>query len=569
MKYRSEDILKGENSVFYRSLFKSMGYTDYELNGRPLIGIANSWNTLIPGHVNLNNVAEFVKKGIYSAGGTAVEFGVPAACDGIAQGHEGMNYILPSREIICDSVECMARAHKLDGLVLLASCDKIVPAMLMAAARLDIPAVMVHGGPMLGGTEFDGRKSDLTSIEEARGMYVKGKISKDQFVSLENTACPGCGSCSFLGTANTMSCVTEALGLSLPGEALVPAVYAERLRYAFLSGRAVCALVEGNTGARKILVKEAVKNAIKVVMAISGSTNAVLHLCAVANEAGLDMNVIEEFESLNKITPQIARVNPAASWDMEAFHRAGGIPRVMGMLGDLLDLGVLTCTGRTLGENIASYTFSYPENPEIIKTRKDPFSATGGIAVLHGNLAPNTAISKPGAIDPALRRFSGKARVFNSEEEAEEAILGGNIRGGDVVVIRYEGPKGGPGMREMFKAMKYIYGMGLHKSVALITDGRFSGTNNGCFAGHISPEAAEGGPLAIVEDGDGIDIDVIEGTLNLNVSDEEIQRRFSGWVKVTKTIPRGYLELYSAVASSADKGAVIDRRFFLNRKENA
>jgi dihydroxy-acid dehydratase len=568
MEYRSEDILKGENGVFYRSLFKSMGYTDYELDGKPLIGIANSWNTLIPGHFNLNEVAEFVKKGIYSAGGTAVEFGVPAACDGIAQGHEGMNYILPSREIICDSVECMARAHKLDGLVLLASCDKIVPAMLMAAGRLDVPAVVVHGGPMLGGTEFDGRKSDLTSIEEARGMYIQGKISRDEFVSLENTSCPGCGSCSFLGTANTMSCVTEALGLSLPGEALVPAVYAERLRYAFLSGRAVCALAEQGISACKILTKKAMKNAIKIVMAISGSTNAVLHLCAIANEAGLDMNVIEEFESLNKITPQIARVNPAAKWDMEAFHRAGGIPRVMIMLGDLLDVHVLTCTGRTLKENIESYNFSYPENPEIIRSREQPFSATGGIAVLHGNLAPNTAISKPGAIDPSLRRFTGKAKVFNSEEEAEEAILGGKIRGGEVVVIRYEGPKGGPGMREMFKAMKYIYGMGLNKSVALITDGRFSGTNNGCFVGHISPEAAEGGPLAIVEDGDEINIDVIEGKLNLNVSGEEIKRRFSGWVRIKKTIPRGCLELYSLAASSADKGAVIDREYLLGRKGN-
>ncbi|GHT77104.1 dihydroxy-acid dehydratase [Spirochaetia bacterium] len=560
MQYRSAGILTGEGSAFYRSLFKAMGYTDHELDGKPLIGIANSWNTLVPGHFNLNQAAEFVKKGIYSAGGTAVEFGIPAACDGIAQGHQGMHYILPSREIICDAVEFMAEAHKLDALVMLASCDKIVPAMLMAAARLDLPAIIVHGGVMLGGIEFDGRKSDLTSIDEARGMYAAGHLSKDEFNSLENTACPGCGSCSFLGTANTMSCVTEALGLCLPGEALVPAVYAERLRYAFDSGAAICCLAERGIGARKILTQEAIRNGIKVTMAISGSTNAVLHLSALANEAELDMNVVSEFEALNKTIPQIVRVNPAAKWDMEAFYRAGGIPRVMTGLGDLLDTSVLTCTGKTLKENLASYVYQYPPNPEIVKTREAPFSKTGGIAVLHGNLAPHTAISKPGAIDPALHRFTGKAKVFNSEDDAEEAILGGKIQDGDVLVIRYEGPKGGPGMREMFKAMKYLYGMGLNKSTALITDGRFSGTNNGCFVGHISPEAAEGGPLAIVEDGDEIHIDVIEGTIQLNVKEDEIARRRAAWVKPDKPIPRGYLRLYSLVASSADKGAVIDIR---------
>ncbi|MDR1418875.1 MAG: dihydroxy-acid dehydratase [Treponema sp.] len=560
MKYRSADILEGEGSGFYRSLFKAMGYTDHELDGRPLVGIANSWNTLVPGHVNLNRIAEFVKKGIYAGGGTAVEFGVPAACDGIAQGHRGMNYILPSREIICNAVEIMAEAHKLDALVMLASCDKSVPAMLMAAARLDLPAIIVHGGPMMGGIEFDGRKSDLTSIDEARGMYKSGGITRAELLSLENTACPGCGSCSFLGTANTMCCITEAVGLSLPGEALVPAVYAERMRYAFDSGLAVCRLAKEGIGARKILSREALRNGIKLAMAICGSTNAVLHLSAVVNEAELEMNVVEEFAALNKTVPQLVRVNPAAKWDMEAFHQAGGIPRVMLNLGDILDTSVITCTGKTAGENLASYVWQYPENREIIKKREAPFSSTGGIAVLHGNLAPNTAISKPGAIDPALHRFTGKARVFNSEEEAESAILGGGIKAGDVVVIRYEGPKGGPGMREMFKAMKYLYGMGLNKSTALITDGRFSGTNNGCFAGHISPEAAEGGPLAIVEDGDEIFIDVIDGILRLNVPEDEISRRRKNWPKPFKPVPRGYLRLYARAASSADRGAVIDFR---------
>lgn len=558
MSYRSAEILEGLDNGFYRSLFKSMGYTDNELTGKPVIGIANSWNTLVPGHFNLNQVNEFVKKGIYAGGGMAVEFGVIAACDGVAQGHSGMNYILPSREIICNSVEIEVEAHKLDAVVMLASCDKIVPAMLMAAARLDIPAIVVVGGPMVGGIEFDGRKSDLTSIDEAKGMYYAGKIAKEEFAALENVACPGCGSCSFLGTANTMGCVTEALGMCLTGGALIPATYAERLRSAYMSGMAICELTRKNITARQIITKESLRNAIKVTMAICGSTNAVLHLSAVAYEAELGLNVVEEFDKLSKSTPQIAKVNPAAKWDMEAFYRAGGIPKVMEQLGDLLDTSVLTCTGNTLKENIEGYRFEYPENKEIIKTVDAPFNETGGIAVLRGNLAPDTAVTKPGAFDKSLYRFTGDAKVYNSEEEAEKAILNGEIKDGNVVVIRYEGPKGGPGMREMFKAMKYLYGMGLSKTTALITDGRFSGTNNGCFVGHISPEAAEGGPLAIVENGDEIYIDVIDGKLELRVSEEEIEKRYKKLQMPVKNIPRGYLRLYSKVASSADKGAVID-----------
>ena len=551
-------ILGMEDSAFARSLFKSMGYTDSELKeGKPLIGIANTWNTLVPGHYNLDKVAEYVKNGIYAAGGTAVEFGTIAACDGVAQGHEGMHYILPSREIICDSVEIMAQAHRLDGLVLLASCDKIVPAMLMAAARLDIPCIVCVGGPMLGGIEFDGRKSDLTSISEALGMLKAGKITECEYNSLENTACPGCGSCSFLGTANTMCCVSEALGMTLPGGALIPAAYAGRLRHSFESGRAIVELCKKGITARQILTKEAIRNAIKVTMAICGSTNAVLHLPAIANEAELDMNVLEEFEALTKTTPQIAKVNPAAKPEMEAFYRAGGIPRVMQHLGGLLDTSVMTVSGKTLAENLAGYVYEYPEDPTIIKTVEEPFSKTGGVAVLHGNLCPRTAVSKPGAIDPSMHRFVGKAKCYNSEEEAEEAILGGKIQAGDVVVIRYEGPKGGPGMREMFKAMKYMYGVGLSKSAALITDGRFSGTNNGCFVGHISPEAAEGGPLAIVHDGDEILIDVDEGVLELHVSDEEIAERYKTLELPKKNIPNGYLRLYAKVAASADEGAII------------
>lgn len=558
MALRSKTILGEEDSAFARSLFKSMGYTDSELKeGKPLIGIASTWNTLVPGHYNLDKVAEYVKNGIYAGGGTPVEFGTIAACDGVAQGHEGMHYILPSREIICNSVEIMAQAHRLDGLVLLASCDKIVPAMLMAAARLDIPCIICVGGPMLGGIEFDGRKSDLTSISEALGMVKAGKITECEYAALENTACPGCGSCSFLGTANTMCCVAEALGMSLPGSALIPAAYAGRLRSSFESGRAIVELCKKGITARQIMSPAAIRNAVKVTMAICGSTNAVLHLPAIANEAEMDINVLAEFEELSKVTPQIAKVNPAAKPDMEAFFRAGGIPRVMQNLGGLLDTSVMTVTGKTLQENLDAYVYEYPEDPSIIKTVEEPFSKTGGVAVLHGNLCPNTAVSKPGAIAPSMHHYVGKAKCYNSEEEAEEAILGGKIAAGDVVVIRYEGPKGGPGMREMFKAMKYIYGVGLAEKTALITDGRFSGTNNGCFVGHISPEAAEGGPLAIVQDGDEILIDVDEGRLELHVSDEEIAQRYETLKMPEKHIPNGYLRLYAKTATSADQGAVI------------
>jgi len=557
MNYRSKENLQGPEKGLARSLFKSMGYTDDELIDRPMIGIVNSWNTLVPGHFNLNQVSEFVKKGIYRGGGTAVEFGVIAACDGIANGHEGMKYILPSREIICNSIEIQAQAHRLDALVLLGSCDKIIPGMLMAAARLNIPSIIVNGGPMVGGIEFDGRKTDATSVDEAIGMAKLGKISMDKVQDLENVNCPSCGSCAFLGTANTVGCIAEALGMSLTGSALVPATYAERLRIAYESGIKICELAEKEIKPREIITKEAVRNGIKTTMAICGSTNAVLHLSAIAYEAELDINIVEEFDLLNKITPQIAKVNPSAKWDMEDFNKAGGIPRVMKNLGNLINQDVMTCTGKTLGENLSEYKFVYEENQEIIKPLNEPFNETGGIAVLRGNLAPDTAITKPGAFDKSLHHFKGKAKVYNSEEEANEAILAEKIEAGDVVVIRYEGPKGGPGMREMYKAMKYLYGMGLNKTTALITDGRFSGTNNGCFVGHISPEAAEGGPIAIIEDGDGIEIDVTTGKLELLVNQEEIQRRMEQVVLVKKEIPRGYLQVYARLASSADKGAVI------------
>jgi dihydroxy-acid dehydratase len=554
-KFRSEEIM----DLSCKGYFKAMGYSEDELGHKPRIGIANSWNQLVPGHYNLRQVAEYVKRGIYAAGGVACEFGVMAACDGIAQGHIGMKYILPSREIVCDSVEIMVQAHQLDAVVLLASCDKIVPGMLMAAARLNIPAILVNGGPMLGGIFFDGRKSDGTSPDEAKGMLTAGKITQGELDNLIDACNPGCGSCSFFGTANTMGCVAEALGMSLTGCAVIPAVYAERLRCAYNSGMKIVELCKKDVKPRDIITEASIKNAIKCVMAICGSTNAALHISAIALEAGLeDMNVMDAFDEISKTTPELAKINPASNWSLEDFYFAGGMPRVMQKLGDILDTSVMTVNNCTLGEALKNYKFTYPENSELIRDRSNAYSETGGLAILKGNLAPQTAITKPGAYAPELRRFTGTAKVFDSEEDAEESILNGGIKPGNIVVIRYEGPKGGPGMREMYKAMKYLYGMGLNLSTALITDGRFSGTNNGCFVGHISPEAAEGGPIAIVEDGDEIYIDAIDGKLELRVSDEEIARRMKNWKRPEKEIPDGYLKLYSKVAASAHKGAIID-----------
>ena len=527
-KFRSEEIM----DLSCKAYFKGMGYSEDELGHKPRIGIANSWNQLVPGHYNLNQVAEYVKRGIYAAGGTACEFGVMAACDGIAQGHIGMKYILPSREIICNSVEIMVQAHQLDAVVLLASCDKIVPGMLMAAARLNVPAILINGGPMLGGIFFDGRKSDGTSPDEAKGMLQAGKITQDDLDNLIDACDPGCGSCSFFGTANTMGCVTEALGMSLTGSAVIPAVYAERLRCAYETGRKCVELAKKDIKPRDIITKESIRNAIKACLAVCGSTNAVLHLSAIAIEAGIpqsEFNVVDEFDKLNKTTPQLAKINPASNWSLEDFYFAGGMPRVMQHLGDMLDRTVMTANAKTLGECLDSVKYTYPENKELIRTIDTAYSQTGGLAVLRGNLAPETGITKPGAFDPSLYEFTGKAICFNCEEDAEEAILGGKVKPGHVVVVRYEGPKGGPGMREMYKAMKYLYGMGLNLSTALITDGRFSGTNNGCFVGHISPEAADGGPIAIVEDGDEIYLNVMEGKLELHVPDEVIAERMKNW----------------------------------------
>ena len=557
--YISENSFCGLENADIRTVIKGMGYSDDDLSTRrPVIGIANSYSTLIPGHSNFNQLIEQIKKGIHRAGGTAFEFGVIGLCDAIAK--ENFNYVLPSREVICDSIEIMAQSNPLDGIVLMASCDKIVPGMLMAAARTNLPAILINGGPMLGGIPFEGRKSDATSVSEALGMLKKEKITLKEYKDIEDLSCPTCGSCSFMGTANTMCCLSEAMGMSLTDAAGVPAVYAERLRLAEQTGETICKLVREGITSRNVITKESIENAVQVCLAIGGSTNAVLHLTALAYEAEAPMNVLDTFEKMAKTTPTLVKVYPAGTNDMEAFWRAGGIPRVIENLNESLHMDVMTCTGRTMKENIDAFEYRFAENKDVIRDMTDPFSTSGGLAVLRGNLAPKTGISKPTAIDPAVRQFTGSAKVYDCDEDAVKAILNGDITHGDVVVIRYEGPKGGPGMVEMYRALKFLNGLGLAKSTALVTDGRFSGTNNGCFVGHISPEAAEGGPIAIVENGDKISIDVINGTLHLHLSDEEIQERLKHWKRPELKVKQGYLRLYARLASSADEGAVIRHR---------
>lgn len=556
MELRSQDVLKRPERSMHRSLYKSMGYTDYDLD-QPLVGIANSWNRVVPGHYNLNLVSDYVKQGIRQAGGTPVEFGVIAACDGIAQGHEGMYYILPTRDLIANDVETMVQAHRLDGVVLLCSCDKIVPGMLMAAARLDVPATMVVGGPMEGGCEFDERAADTTSLTEALGMLKAGKIDEETYLQLEDRATPTCGSCAFLGTANSMCCVAEAMGMCLPGTATIPATHAERLRTAQKSGRKIVELIEEGITARQIIDGKGIQNAIRVSTAIGGSTNVALHIPAIGYEAGCDITM-DLFEDLCRSTPHIARIYPAAAPNVPDFHAAGGVPAVMRELLPLLHSDALTVTGKTVTENVSDAEI---RDEDIIRPLAAPWRSEGGLAILQGNLAPDTAITKPAAIAPEMHAFTGEARCFDSEETANQAILDDHIHEGDVVVIRYEGPKGGPGMREMYTAMKLLYGRGLALKTALVTDGRFSGTNNGCFVGHISPEAAEGGPIAVVEDGDTITIDIPNRRLHLHVSDEEIEARLARWERPEPKVESGYLALYARLAESADKGAVIRHRF--------
>jgi len=548
--------------LHHARIYKSLGFDDEDLS-RPIIGIANAFSDIVPGHAHLRQVAEFVKKGIHRAGGNAVEFGVIGCCDGVTVGHEGMHYVLPSREVIADSIEIMCKAHKLDGLVMLCSCDKIVPGMLMGCIRANIPAIMVPGGPMLGGPAFGRKaKADGTAITEAIGMYQAGCIEWQDVMNLTQVCQPTCGSCSFYGTANTMSCAAEALGMVLPNGGAIPAVYAERLRSAQLSGVRVMELVEKNIRPRDVITYESIQNAISYLMASGGSTNAVLHFCAIAYELGIDPDeIMKEFDRQSQVVPCIARMNPSSvTYDMEDFYKSGGVPRVMEALKETLNLGVTTCTGKTLGENIDEHIYLYADvNDEVIRPIDRPFYRLGGLAIMRGNLAPNTGVAKPAAIAEEVRRFTGEAICFDSEEECHRALEELRVKPGHVVVIRYEGPKGGPGMREMYKPLKLMNGQGLALTTALITDGRFSGTNNGCFVGHISPEAAEGGPIALIKDGDKITIDTYAKELTLHVSDEELARRKAEWHYEPKELS-GYLARYAAMACSANKGGILDWR---------
>lgn len=542
-----------------KTCYKACGYTDDDLD-RPIIGIANSYNEMVSGHMNLREMAEQVKYGVYRAGGTPVEFGVIACCDGVSDNHPGAHYVLPSRENIADAVEIQARAHKLDGLVLLASCDKIIPGMLMAAARLDIPTIFMPGGCTVSAPPFGKKiRSDTTSISEGLGKYSKGEISYEELQALTHVCAPTCGSCQFMGTANTMSVMGEALGLGLSGSGLIPGVYNERRRCAFKTGEKAVEMVLKGVTARQILTWEAIENAIMVLMAVGGSTNAVIHTCALAHELGFDTaKVMEAFDKYSELIPHVAAVDPASLiYDCEDLYKAGGIPEVQKAIREKLNTDVLTADLRSLGENLDAFRNHYPANPDLIRTLENPHSTLGGLAIMRGNLAPDTGVAKPAAIAEEVRRFTGTAICFDGEHAAIEAIQSRKIEPGHVVVVRYEGPRGGPGMREMYLCMKMLNGQGLAKSTALITDGRFSGTNNGCFVGHISPEAADGGPIALVRDGDRITVDVIDKRLELHVSDEELARRKAEWSYTPPANIKGYLARYARLVSSADKGAVL------------
>jgi len=550
---RSDLMKKGLERAPHRSLLKAMGYTDEEI-ARPLIGVVNSANEIIPGHVHLNTIAEDVKAGIRMAGGTPIMFPAIGVCDGIAMGHAGMKYSLASRELIADSTEVMAMAHPFDGLVLIPNCDKIVPGLLMAALRLNIPAVFVSGGPMLAGTRQDGTSADLISVFEGVGAVRAGKMTQKSLKALEDCACPGCGSCSGMFTANSMNCVTEALGLGLPGNGTIPAVHAARRRLAKQAGMQIVELVKKDIRPRDIVTPDAFRNALAVDMALGCSTNTVLHLPAIAHEAGIKLE-LDLFNEISKKTPNLCHLSPAGEHHIEDLHLAGGIQAVIKTIADLgvIRQDALTVTGKTVGENIRG---AKVYNDDVIRPLNRPYSREGGIAILKGNLAPEGAVVKQSAVAEAMLVNEGTARVFDSEEAAITAILGGRIKPGDIVVIRYEGPKGGPGMREMLSPTSAIAGMGLDTSVALLTDGRFSGGTRGAAIGHISPEAAEGGPIAFVREGDRIAIDIPAKKLTLKVSDEELKKRKKGFVAPEPAIKTGYLARYAKLVTSAGTGAI-------------
>lgn len=556
MRATARQMLRRPLGSAQRALYKSMGHDDAAL-ARPIIGVANAYSTLVPGHANLRAVAAAVERGVARAGGTAVEFGVPGICDGLADHHVGAHYPLPSREVVAAAVEMMVRGHALEGLVLLGSCDKIVPGMLMAAARLDVPAIMVVGGPAEGGVEFQGRASDSSSPDDAVALLQRGEMDESAFVALEDGCQPGCGSCAYLGTANSMCCAAEAMGLSLPGSATIPATDAARLRAGEDAGERVVRLVETGVSARRIITRGAVQNAVRTMAAIGGSTNTVLHLMAVAREAGHSLT-IDDFAELWSTTPQVARVNPAGPATVPDFHRAGGVPAVMREIRSLLEGDALTVVGVPLHDVLDAAAPTDPDDP-VIRPLDDPWLEGGGLAVLRGNLAPDSGITRPAAFPAGMGSFTGRALCFDSERHANEAILDGRVGPGTVVVIRYVGPRGGPGMPEMYAPMKYLVGRGLAASAAIVTDGRFSGTNNGCFVGHVCPEAALGGPIALVRDGDAITIDVTTGSLVLLVDDDEMARRRAEWrPPPSDAPPPGMLALYARLAGPASRGALLE-----------
>ena len=543
---------KGLERAPHRSLFKAMGYTDEEI-ARPLIGVVNAANEVVPGHIHLDLITQDVKAGIRMAGGTPVEFPVIGVCDGIAMGHAGMKYSLASRELIADSIEIMATAHPFDALVFVPNCDKIIPGMLMAALRLNIPCIFISGGPMLAG-RFQDKPADLITVFEGVGAVKAKKMTPSALKQLEDCACPGCGSCSGMYTANSMNCVTEALGLGLPGNGTIPAVLAARHRLAKYAGMKVLDLLKKNIRPRDIATLDAFQNAIAVDMALGCSTNTVLHIPAVAHEAGIKLD-LDLFNKISKLTPNICKLSPAGPHHIEDLDAAGGIQAVMKTISKLgiIHEKTFTVNGKTVGANLKAARVL---NPEVIRPLANPYSQQGGIAILRGNLAPDGAVVKQSAVAPAMQVNDGKARVFNCEDDAIAAILGGKIKPGDIVVIRYEGPKGGPGMREMLSPTSAIVGMGLDKTVALLTDGRFSGGTQGAAIGHISPEAAEGGPIALVKEGDRISIDIPRKKLSLNVSDAELEKRRKSLKPWTPLITSGYLARYAKMVTSASTGAV-------------
>jgi len=552
---KSDMAKKGLAKAPHRALLKADGFIDEEIN-RPLVAIVNSYNEIVPGHINLDKIAEAVKAGVRMAGGTPIEFSTIGICDGIAMNHAGMKYSLPSREIIADSIELMVQAHAFDAMVMIPNCDKVVPGMLMVAARINIPTVVVSGGPMLAG-KYKGKNIDLISVFEGVGALKLGKITEEELAEIEGHACPGCGSCSGMFTANSMNCLTEVIGMGLPGNGTIPAVYAERIRLAKRAGMTVMLLLEKDIKPRDIMTSEAFKNALTVDMALGCSTNTVLHLPAIAREAEVDIN-LEMINEISAKTPNLCKISPAGTHHIQDLYEAGGVSAVMSELKkkNLLNLELMTITGDTVGENIAS---SANLNTEVIRSINNPYSETGGLAILWGNLAPEGAVVKQSAVVPEMLDHEGPARVFDSEESAVEAILGGKIKERDAIVIRYEGPKGGPGMREMLTPTSAIAGMGLDSKVALITDGRFSGGSRGAAIGHVSPEAQEGGIIALVEEGDLIKIDIPKRKIHLEVDAEELDRRMKGWSPPLLKITKGYLAQYAKLVSSASKGAVIER----------